>query len=222
MSWLISALITGIAAAIATTFDDNIYLTLFFSRVNRHFRPQHVVVGEYLGFTLLVVVSLVGFLGGLMISSTWIGLLGFLPIIIGITNLLNREEEETIQTVSTQFKANSGSFRRQKSLWKTLRDPQTYRVSAVTIANGGNNLGIYIPLFASSTLPRLGVIIIVCYLAIGLWCLLSYHLTRQPMLAVVIARYARKVFPFILIWLGFSIIMDNQSYQLLSNLFTRT
>lgn len=220
MNWLISTLITGIAAAIATTFDDNIYLTLFFSRVNRHFRPRHVIVGEYVGFTLLVLISLVGFLGGLMVSPTWIGLLGFLPILIGINNLLNREEEKTIQTVSTKFHTNSGSSRRQKSLLEILRDPQTYKVSAVTVANGGGNIAIYVPLFASSTLPRLGIIVIICYLIVGLWCLLSYHLTRQPILAVIMARYARKVFPFILIWLGFSIIMDNQSYQLFSHLLS--
>jgi hypothetical protein len=54
---------------IATTFDDNIYLTGFFSEVNRTFRPVHVVVGELVGFTALVSVSLLGFLLGLIIPS---------------------------------------------------------------------------------------------------------------------------------------------------------
>jgi hypothetical protein len=51
MDWLIATIKIGLATAVATTFDDNIYLTAFFSEVNRTFRPQHVVVGEILGFT---------------------------------------------------------------------------------------------------------------------------------------------------------------------------
>lgn len=218
MSWLASALATGIAAAVATTFDDNIYLTLFFGKVNRTFRPRHVVVGEYLGFTALVGISLVGFLGGLVIPPIWIGLLGFLPVAIGISYLLRREEQGTIQTVSDNLKPKAPTSRtrqQNQSLMATLRDQQTYRVSAVTIANGGNNIGIYVPLFASSTLPSLGVTLCVCYLTVGLWCFLSYNLTRQPGIAFVMARYARKVFPFVLIWIGLSIVLENQSYQLL-------
>lgn len=218
MSWLAGTLATGIAAAVATTFDDNIYLTLFFGKVNRSFRPRHVVIGEYLGFTTLVGISLVGFLGGLVIPPIWIGLLGFLPVAIGISYLLSREEQGTIQTVSDSLKtkAPTSRYRQQNpSLMAILRDRQTYRVSAVTIANGGNNVGIYVPLFASSTLPSLGVIVCICYVTVGLWCFLSYNLTRQPGIAFVMARYARKVFPFVLIWIGVSIVFENQSYQLL-------
>jgi cadmium resistance protein CadD (predicted permease) len=219
MSWLEGALATGMATAFATTFDDNLYLTLFFGKVNRSFRPRHVVIGEYLGFTALITVSLVGFLGGLMIPEGWIGLLGLLPVAIGIRQLFEQhtqDDKDLIHTVSDTLKgAPTRSHPRPKSLWATLRDPQTYRVSAVTIANGGNNIGIYVPLFASSTLPSLGIIVSVCYATIGLWCLVSYHLTRQPAIAFMTARYARRFFPFVLIWLGLRIFISNESYRLL-------
>lgn len=219
MSWLVGTIIIGISTALATTFDDNLYLTAFFGKVNRTFRPQNIVLGEFLGFTVLVMASLPGFLGGLIIPHTWIGLLGFLPVAIGINHLLNREtEEETVQAVSIDFDTRAKSQRHKKSLLATLRDPQTYRVSAVTIANGGNNIGIYVPLFASSNLPSLGVILSVCYLAIGLWCFLSYNLTRNPLMTPVLARYARKVCPFVLIYLGFSILIKSETYRLLPNI----
>lgn len=217
MNWLENTLITGAAAAFATTFDDNLYLTLFFGKVNRTFQPRHVVIGEYVGFTVLVGVSLVGFLGRLVIPEIWIGLLGLLPVMIGVSQLLSREDNnDLVHVVSGSLKTSPEREKRSlKSLWATLRDPQVYRVSAVTIANGGNNIGIYVPLFAASTLPSLGVILSICYATVGLWCFLSYNLTRQPAIAFLIARYARKVFPFILIWLGLRILIDNQSYQLL-------
>lgn len=219
MNWLISTSVIGISAAFATTFDDNLYLTAFFGKVNRTFRPKHIVLGEFLGFTALVCASLPGFFGGQILPEAWIGLLGLLPIIIGISHLVKREvEEEAIQAVSINLPSHGKTQHHNKSLWGTLRDPQTYRVSAVTIANGGNNIGIYVPLFASSNLPSLGVILSVCYATIGLWCFLSYNMTRNPLMAPLLARYGRKICPIVLIYLGFSILIKSGSFQLLPGL----
>jgi cadmium resistance protein CadD (predicted permease) len=218
MSWMIGTLIIGFSVAFATTFDDNIYLTTFFGKVDRVFRPKHIIIGEFVGFTVLVGASLPGFFGGLVLPEAWIGLLGILPIAIGISNFLSRnEDEDTIQDVTLNL-GHSVKHRRQKrSLFATLRDPQTYRVSAVTIANGGNNIGIYVPLFATTNLPSLGIILCVCYLTVGFWCFLSYNLTRNPLMAPLMARYGRKIFPFVLIWLGFSIMMKSGTFQLFPN-----
>jgi cadmium resistance protein CadD (predicted permease) len=219
MNWLIETAKIGVATGIATTFDDNIYLTGFFSEVNRTFRPIHVVVGELVGFTALVSISLVGFLLGLVIPPIYIGLLGILPILIGIRNLftLNRDDEREREDRKVNLKRNAryhGFASRKLSIAEVLRDRQTYSVSAVTISNGGNNLGIYIPLFANSSLAQLAVIIPICYLTVCTWLFLSYNLTRQPGIAVILSRYASKLFPFVLMWLGLRIILDNESYRL--------
>jgi cadmium resistance protein CadD (predicted permease) len=222
MSWLVGTVLIGISAAFATTFDDNLYLTAFFGKVNRHFRPKHVIVGEFLGFTGLVFASLPGFFGGLVLPEAWIGLLGFLPVMIGISHLMSREgDADVVQDVSFNHHPVKPQ-RHQKSLFAILRDRQTYRVSAVTIANGGNNIGIYVPLFASSNLPSLGVILCVCYCTVGLWCFTSYHMTRNPLMAPVLARYGRKIFPFVLIFLGLSILVKSGTFQLLPSLATFT
>lgn len=146
MDWLIETIKIGLAAAVVTTFDDNIYLTGFFSEVNRTFRPKHVVVGELISFTALISISLVGFLIGLAISSDWIGLLGILPILIGLNNLrlliVNKKDKSTNLKQNARF---HGFDSRERSLWDVIQDRQAYKVSAVTISNRGNNLGIYIP-----------------------------------------------------------------------------
>ncbi|PHM06644.1 cadmium resistance transporter [Nostoc sp. 'Peltigera malacea cyanobiont' DB3992] len=217
MDWLIATIKIGLATAVATTFDDNIYLTAFFSEVNRTFRPQHVVVGEIIGFTALVTVSFLGFFLGLAIPSTWTGLLGILPILIGLNNLFNLNKDDSAEDKSANLKRNSkfkGFDSRKRSLWDVIRDRQTYRVSAVTISNGGNNLGIYIPLFASNSIQNLAVIVPVCYFIVCCWLFMSYTLTHQPGIALVLSRYAGKIFPFVLMWLGFRILMDSESYRL--------
>lgn len=226
MDELMSAVTVGAATAMATTFDDNIYLALFFSRTNRRFRPLHIVVGEYLGFTLLIGISLSGFVLGRVVDSAWLGLLGLLPISIGVNSLLARQSREPAQPLSDgragsarllpRFEdAEASSRLRSLTPWRALRDRRTYQVSAVTIANGGNNIAIYIPLFASSSLPRLGVILLVCYAAIGLWCFNSWFLIRQPHTAVVMSRYVARLVPFLLIALGLSILVRNGTAQAL-------
>ncbi|WP_055076039.1 cadmium resistance transporter [Pseudanabaena sp. 'Roaring Creek'] len=216
MSWLEGAIATGAAVALATTFDDNIYLTSFFGKVSRNFHPRHVVVGEFLGLTALISVSMIGFFVGLVVSDMWVGLLGIFPILIGIHQLMSKEDDDgkEIAEEVEHINIEVGRPRLSQSLWSTIKDPKTHRVSAVTISNGGNNLGVYIPLFASSSLPSLGIILTMCYMTIGFWCFCSYNLTRFPGISYLVARFGRKIAPFVLIYLGLSIIIKSQSYRL--------
>ena len=230
MDWLLPTMVTGIATATATTFDDNIYLAMFFSRTNHRFRPIHIVVGEFLGFSVLVLISLSGFLLGRLCDSAWLGLLGLLgllPIAIGVNTLLARSPHGGSQPPPPapgrrrQRSQESGPPRRL-SLGRALRDPRTYQVSAVSIANGGNNIAIYIPLFSSCSPARLAVILLICYAAIGLWCLNSWLLIRQPQLAVGMSRVVARIAPFVLISLGLSILLRNGTPQAVAEVVAAT
>jgi len=160
MDWIVQTIITGTVAFAATNIDDIIILMLFFAQVNATFRPYHIVVGRYLGFLVLVLASLPGFIGGLLIPKAWIGLLGILPIIIGVSQPFNCDQSDTnVQTLSHQ--PVSASERSPLSKLAALLTPQTYSVTAVTLANGGDNIGIYVPLFASCDLPMLVLILAV-------------------------------------------------------------
>jgi cadmium resistance protein CadD (predicted permease) len=81
MDWFVSALITGAVAFSATNIDDIVFLTIFFSQTPHR---RHVVLGQYLGFTALVLVSLVGFFGGQILPHEWLRLFGVAPMAIGI------------------------------------------------------------------------------------------------------------------------------------------
>lgn len=215
MSGLGTAFTTGITAFIATNIDDIIILLLFFSQVDANFRHRHIVLGQYLGFTLIILASLPGFFGGLVVPHEWIGLLGLLPIAIGFKQLLNRQEDTVqVQTVTSELKASSSS-NPIVSFFSSVLKPQTYKVAAVTVANGGDNISIYIPLFAGNNLVSLGVILGVFFLMVGIWCAIAYLLTRQPTIARVLSRYAKVVVPFVLIGLGLFIMYERGTFSLL-------
>ncbi len=213
-SGLVGAMIAGITAFAATNIDDIVILMLFFAQVNTTFHRRHIVVGQYLGFTALVIASLPGFFGGLIVPRAWIGLLGLVPIAIGISRLVNRENnEQEVQAVSGEFN-RSITNTSVATILTSLISPQTYKVAAVTFANGGDNIGIYVPLFASCDLSSLGVILTVFFLMVGVWCYIAYRLSHQPAVAHVLTRYGQVIIPFVLIGLGIFILIESGTYRL--------
>jgi len=143
---ILSTLVTATLAFAATNIDDIFVVTLFFSQTGRDFRSAHIVARQYLGFTALVAISLVGFFGGRILPRDWIGLLGFLPIFIGIRRWIHRHDPPQ---------------RPKSSVASTIT------VASVTFANGGDNIGVYTPLFASSDAARLTITLFVFYVLIA-------------------------------------------------------
>lgn len=200
MNSIPAAIVTGAITFAATNIDDIFVLMLFFSQTNQNFRAGHIIVGQYLGFTALVLISLVGFLGGLIIPPEWIGLLGLLPIIIGVRHWLKRNKSETDEAEANVSKANS---------WAAISS-----VAAVTFANGGDNIGIYTPLFASSDSFSLVITLLVFYLLLGVWCYAGYVIIRHPLVARVLSGYAHYIVPFVLIGLGIYILLESRTLRL--------
>ncbi len=207
MNWLVTAISTGVVAFCATNIDDIVILLLFFSQVNATFTIRHIVAGQYLGFTALIVTSLPGLFGGLFISQHWLGLLGLLPIALGLSSLVNRQQdflEEVLEETEQSEDANIASF----------LSPQTYSVAVVTVANGSDNISVYLPLFASSDLGHFLIIIVVFFLLIGIWCYTAYKLTHQKAIAHVLTRYGNHLVPFVLIGLGIFIVLKSGALSL--------
>ncbi len=199
-------MLTGMTAFAATNVDDIVILTLFFARVDKTLRQRHIVAGQYLGFLGLIVASLPGFLGGMIIPKVWLGWLGLLPIAIGIHYLLQPATDHiTLQTTVPQKQLHFAS----------ILSPQTYQVAAVTLANGGDNIGIYLPLFAKSNLAELAIILSVFLTMIGVWCGIADQLARQPLLSGALSRYGHRLVPFVLIGLGIFIFIDSGTHRLL-------
>lgn len=162
MNELGTAITTGFTVFSATNIDGLVILMLFFTQMNATFRLRHIVVGQYLGFAAMILASLPGFFGGLIVPQSWIGLLGLMPIAIGLNLLLKREKD--LSEVEAEIKTSDSS------LITSFLSPQICSVAAITFANGGDNIGIYIPLFASSDVGSLLVILSVFFLLVGLLC----------------------------------------------------
>lgn len=203
MSGLVTAITTGITAFCATNVDDLAILLLLFSQKKPSFRYQQILVGQYLGFTLLVIASLPGFLGGLLIPQDAIGLLGFIPIIIGIDRLLNKKDSLSEVELSTELNANS--------IFSNLISSETYSVAALTVANGTDNASVYIPLFAHSSLSSLLIILSIFFCLVGVWCYIAQKLTNSLTVTHLLNSYSHNFVGMFLIGLGIFIVLDSQA-----------
>ena len=185
----------GISAFVATNIDDIFVLMLFFSTLN--FRKGQVVIGQYFGIGLLVLISTLGSLLALVVPQYIIGLLGLVPISIG-----------TIRLVQLRKKNNSISEKTsQISRWSHL---PILTVGAVTFSNGGDNIGIYTPLFAKYSLADEVIFISLIFMIMtGFWCVAAYYLVRHPLIASRIKKTGHIIFPCVLIGLGIYILVSS-------------
>jgi cadmium resistance transport/sequestration family protein len=200
---IITAISTGIAAFVATNLDDILILTILFTQAGKLFRRRDIVIGQYIGFSLLVIASLAGFFGCFLIPPEWIRYLGLVPVILGIVSLLQEEDEEDPENVEIDLEV---AKRSPLSRWF---DPRTYGVAALTVANGSDNIGIYVPLFASSTVTSLIVIVSVFLILVGVWCAIAYGLTHVPTVATILTSQGSTFVPCVLIGLGIFIIKES-------------
>lgn len=205
MSDLLTAIPTGFTAFLATNLDDILILLLFFAQVNEEFHHRHIVTGQYLGFTALVLASLPGFFGSFFFPRPWIGLLGLVPIAIGLSRLFNPDDYDVQSQPETTTPQNS--------FFSSILSPPTYGVAAVTIANGGDNIGIYVPLFANSSETSLLIILGVFFVLVSVWCYIAYQLTRLKIIAKNLTRYGNLLIPFVLICLGILILIDSHTLE---------
>ena len=201
MSFPARALILGITLFAATNIDDTFLLLGFFA--DPKYRAHRVVIGQYLGIATLVAISLLAALIALVIPPAYVGLLGLAPIAIGAKKLIDlwggRDESEE------ELERHPASAARG----------QVLAVAAVTIANGGDNIGVYTPVFAVRSGIETAVIIGVFVLMTAMWCSIAHWLVHHRTIGAPIRKYGHLILPPLLIGLGLSVLLESRSFALL-------
>ena len=191
MTDILNLLAIGVSAFAATNIDDIFLLMMFFSSLS--FPVWQVVLGQYIGITLLVAISTLGIFISLVVPAHIIGLLGIVPIAIGIKKIIESRNNDK----STSKHA--------------IKDSKTnlafMAVAAVTFSNGGDNIGVYTPLFAKYNSATTVIWLVIIFMAMtAIWCSAAYYLVNHPLIASKIRRIGHIVLPFVLIGLGIYIL----------------
>lgn len=191
----LSALGTAAVVFAVTDIDDLVLLAAFFG--DPHLRVRAVVAGQFAGIAVLTAVSAAAAYAAIAIPSGWISLLGLLPLGLGLFRL--REWRRR-----TGDDEAAEAMENERRLEGRLHS-QILGVAAVTVANGADNLSVYIPLFAID-ISAVPVYALVFAVLTAVWCVLGYALVRNPAGAALTQRWGHIVLPIVLIALGLHIL----------------
>ena len=201
-----SLITIGVSAFVATNIDDIFVLMMFFSSSYSSpmaFPVRQIVLGQYIGIGLLIAISSLGSLISLEVPPYIIGLLGIVPIAIGTRRLVQIiiKRDKTSAPPSMDAAKESNNRKSNKQYLPFLA------VAAVTFSNGGDNIGVYTPMFAQyNSVSQVTTLIVVFMLMTAVWCIAAYYLVNYPLVASRIRRIGHVVMPFVLIGLGIYIL----------------
>ncbi len=180
-----TSVLASIAAYIGTNIDDIFVLTILLTQnvgKNRH----RMVAGHFLGVAVITAASMLGALGLQNLPLKYVGLLGLVPIALGIRAGITGDDDASL----------SGRV-------------GLLSMAMITIGNGADNIGVYIPLFTGFTVPeRMGAVLVFAVLT-ALWVYLARKLSEFPRVQSVIARYKRIAVPMVFIALGVFILLES-------------
>ena len=184
---MVTAVVAAILAFVSTNIDDVLILLVLFSQGRR---PRSVVAGQYLGFGGLVLCSLLISAGALLLPREWVGILGAAPLAIGIKGLASLRSRE----------AAAGERKRVGM--------GVLPVAAVTLANGGDNIAVYVPLFARRPWSELLAVVMVFGVLLAVMCAAGYALVRLPVVSALLDRWGHWIAPVVLVGLGVYVFVE--------------
>ena len=199
MSSLASDLGIGIVVFASTNIDDIFLLAAFFA--DPQLRHRSIVIGQYLGIGALVLVSTLAALLALALPAGWVALLGLVPLLLGLSKL----RAVRMDTVGREGDSDDHRIQDQEHNAERRLRSQILAVASVTVANGGDNIGVYVPLFATAR-EAIATYVLTFAVLTGVWCALGYLLVNNKVLGGAIRRYGNVILPIVLIALGIYIL----------------
>lgn len=182
---MIASLFTSIIAYISTNIDDIFVLMILLAQAPKGAKGR-LVTGHFLGVGILTAVSMLGALGLQNLPLHYVGILGLVPIGLGIKAWFHRDDEE--------MEAKAVGL---------------LSMAMITLGNGADNIGVYIPLFTGfSSAERIGAVIVFAVMT-ALWVFLANMLAEFPKIKSVIEKYKAIAIPVVFIALGVFIILDS-------------
>lgn len=196
-------LISALLVFISTSIDYLVVLIILFA--NQRTRGiKSIYIGQYLGTGILVGVSLIAaYFLNYIPQDLMIGFLGLIPLGLGIRSIFVDEDVDE-DSIGNQIKNNQS---------------QIFAITGLTLAMGGDNLGIYIPYFTGMNVSQIVIVLAVFIIGIFLLCQLAKRFATIPMIGGIIERYGRIIVPVIFIGLGIYILVENGTINYLISFY---
>ena len=198
---ILTSALQAIGLFAATNIDDIIVLSLFFARgAGQSGTTARILAGQYLGFAGILVAAILATIGaGAFLPPAAIPYFGLIPLGLGLWaawEAWRGDDDDDDEAKVAGKKVGVGT------------------VAGVTFANGGDNIGVYTPVFLSVE-PLAVVAYCVIFLAlVAVLVALARFVATRPPIAEVLERFEHILFPIVLIGLGIVILVSGGAFGL--------
>jgi cadmium resistance transport/sequestration family protein len=189
----VGAIAAAMGVFMGTNVDDLVVLTVLFlgARAAGVRRPWRIWAGQYAGIGVLVLISALAAVGLTLVPDRWVGLLGLVPIGLGVHGLI------------AAIRAGPADDDPPVTATGVLA------VAAITIANGADNIAVYTPLFRTIGAAAGAVTIAVFAVMVAVWCATASWLGSHRGVVAFVERYGHWLVPGVFILIGTVIIAES-------------
>ena len=199
---MVQNVVTSIILYSGTAVDLLIILMLFFAKRKSRKDIINIYLGQFLGSVSLILLSLLfAFVLHYIPSKEILGLLGLIPIFLGLKVLLLGDSDgEAI--------AKEGLRKDNKNL--------IFLVAMITFAScGADNIGVFVPYFTTLNLANLIVALLTFLVMIYLLVFSAQKLAQVPSVGETLEKYSRWFIAVVYLGLGIYILIENNSFDML-------
>ncbi|WP_408928532.1 cadmium resistance transporter [Corynebacterium tuberculostearicum] len=170
---------------------STVVLSLFFARgAGRKGTAPAILAGQYLGFLgILAASAIVGLGFKAVLPEELIRYFGLIPLLLGLW---------------AAWQAFRGEDDDEDVSGKRL---STLAVAGVTFANGGDNIGVYVPVFTTSSPAEVAIYCVVFLILVAPLVWAARFVATRPGIAETLEKWESVLFPAVLILLGIAILL---------------
>lgn len=193
------AFLSSLFSFLSTNLDDLFVLMFLFMQARGKRDFISVLFGRYFGTAIIISVAIAGAYGLHIIPEKYIGLLGFVPITLGIKEFI----------YSVRSDKNAAKERLIGYLDSSKNNNLLFSAVTLSVSNGADNIGVYIPLLVDFSKTQILLFLSVFAVMTILWCFVSACLIGIPSIKNKLQRYKNILVPVIFVSLGIYILLKN-------------
>lgn len=190
---MLATIVTAVAVFAGTNLDDLLVLTVLFLSSRATGRPSvaKIWAGQYLGIGALIAASIVLAMGLAVIPDRWVGVLGLIPLGLGVRGLVIAIRTHGREDGEPRLRTATGVL----------------SIVGVTVANGADNLSVYTALFRTIDVPAIVLTVVVFLACVAVWCLAARLLGAHRAVIAGVQRFGHWAVPIVFIVIGVLIIL---------------
>lgn len=201
---IFSSVLQAIGLFLATNIDDIIVLSLFFARgAGQRGTTVRILVGQYVGFAgILGAAVLVSLGAGAFLPPEVVPYFGLIPLGLGLWaawQAWHRRHDDDDDDDESKIEG------KKVAVWA---------VAGVTFANGGDNIGVYVPVFLSVGPAAVVAYCVVFLVFVAVLVVVAKFIATRRPIAEILERWEHILFPLVLIGLGIFILISGGAFGL--------